>query len=104
MQALRPVAAVAKLGSLGDNHTMNTKRVYLWSSLGVVALAGTVFAFMNFWAAVDLGYDTSPRGRVILSRWSYTLLGLCCGTVLFFGLAIRAWLLRRRSLHSEESA
>lgn len=82
---------------------MNTNRVLLWSSLGVLTLAGTVFAFMNFWAAVDLGYDASPKGKAILSRLSYTLLALGFGTVLFFGLAIRAWLLRRRSLPSKES-
>jgi len=82
---------------------MKTKHVYLWISLGVIALAGSVFAFMNFWAAVDLCYDASTRGRVILNRWSYTLFGLCFGTLLFFGLALRAWLLRRRSVHSGES-
>jgi len=82
---------------------MNTNRVLLWSSLGVLTLAGTVFAFMAFWAAVDLGYDASPKGKAILSRWSYTLLALGCGTVLFFGLAVRALFLRRALLHSKES-
>jgi hypothetical protein len=83
---------------------MNMKRFFLWSGLSVLALAGTGFAFMNFWAAVDLGYDSSPRGTVILNGWIYTLLGLCFATALFLGLTIRAWLIRRRNMHAKKRA
>jgi hypothetical protein len=80
---------------------VNTKLVYLWFGLATVAFTGTVFAFMNFWAAVDLGYDASSNGRIILSRWTYTLIGLGLSTLLFSGLAIRAWVMRRRSINSK---
>lgn len=78
---------------------MSLKAWHLWFGFALIALAATVFAFVNFWAAADLGYDATSRGKVILSRWCYTFIGLCLGTLTFFALAVRSWSARRRRSH-----
>ena len=78
---------------------MNIKACYVWSGFALVALAGTVLSFMNFWAAADLGYDTTPRGKTILSGWCYASIGLCLSALVFIALAVRSWLRPRRNLH-----
>ena len=66
-------------------------RCLIWAGLSVLAAVGAGVALLNFWAAVDLGYDASPRGKAIIARWCYAALG-CLGSVI--GLAIlsaRSW-------------
>ena len=77
---------------------MSIKAWHVWLGLTLTALVATVFAFVNFWAAADLGYDSTPEGKVILSRWSYALIGLSLSTLVFLVLAVRSWLARGRSL------
>ncbi len=75
---------------------MKVKTCHIWFGFALVALAGTVFSFVNFWAAANLGYDTSPRGKTILSGWCYASIGLCLSLLVFLVLAVRST--RRRSL------
>src|SRR5512133_2632661 len=79
--------------------SMNIKARHLWFGSALVAMAGTVFSFMNFWAAVDLGYDTTPHGKTILGGWCLATIGLCLSTLVLAALAVRSWLGQRRSLH-----
>ena len=75
---------------------MKINACHVWLGFALVALAGAVVSFVNFWAAADLGYDATPRGRAILSGWSYASVGLCVSMLVFVGLALKS--ARRRSL------
>ena len=55
--------------TLGHDENMR-KWTIAWATMSVLALAGCIFSFMNLWAAADLGYDTSERGKMILQNWS----------------------------------
>jgi hypothetical protein len=66
------------------------KRWLMWSTGSAVALVAMGIAFMNLFAAADLGYDAYPGGRAIIDRWTYAMLsffavGVVCGV-----MAIRA--------------
>ena len=78
---------------------MSIKACHLWFGFGFIALAATVFAFMNFWAAADLGYDATSRGKVILSSWCYAFIGLSLSTLTLFALGVRSWSAARRNSH-----
>jgi di/tricarboxylate transporter len=55
-----------------------------------VTLVAAVAAFFNFWAAADLGYDSTAQGRTILSSWGYGALGLSAGAFMFAAMAVRS--------------
>ncbi len=78
---------------------MNVKACHVWFGLSLVAAVGTVFSFMNLWAAVDLAYDTTPRGKTILNGWCFAFISFCLGTLVFVALAVRSWLVRRGGPH-----
>ena len=63
----------------------------MWQIGAAVALAAAACAFLNFWAAVDLGYDTTIEGKKIIERWTYVLSGS-----LIVGCACGVMALRRR--------
>jgi hypothetical protein len=68
----------------------------VWSVLSAVCLLAAVFPFCNFWAAVDLGYDRSPRGKAIIAWWGYAMLGLVAAGIGFATLAIKSWWSNRK--------
>jgi hypothetical protein len=75
---------------------LSKNRCSFWGALSVLSFLADTFPFLNLWAAIDLGYDGSPRGREIIARWSYAMLGLMACGVLFAALAIRAWWASRK--------
>ena len=62
--------------------------------LAAIAFVASAYAFLNFWAAVDLGYDAQPQGQAIITRWAYGAFGCLVAGILCGFLAVRA---RRRS-------
>lgn len=65
--------------------------------MSAVCLLAAAFPLCNFWAAVDLGYDSSPRGKAIIARWCYAMLGLVAGGIGFAALAIKSWWSNRKT-------
>jgi hypothetical protein len=61
-----------------------------------VSLLATFFAFMNLYAAADLGYDFDPRGQIIIQIWAYSFMGLFCVTGALMVMAARSWYRDRR--------
>ena len=66
------------------------KRWLIWSTCSAVALVAMAIAFMNLWAAADLGYDAYPGGRAIIDRWTYAMLGFFAVGVVCGVMAVRA--------------
>ncbi len=75
--------------------SMSIKASHIWFGVAFAAFVGTAFAFMNFWAALELGYDASSRGKEILNGWCYACIGLSLSTVTLLVLGVRSWLARR---------
>jgi hypothetical protein len=73
-----------------------SNRWVVWFLLCVAALVGAITSFLDFWAAVDLAYDSSSRGRSIVFWWVYALLGLSVGTIIFGVMAVRCCLYAKR--------
>ena len=61
-----------------------------WTICSALALIAAVLAFLNFWAAADLGYDTHPEGKAIMARWGYAMLGFFAAAVISGVMAVRA--------------
>jgi hypothetical protein len=62
----------------------------MWTIGSAAALMASAYAFLNFFAAADLGYDAYPGGKEIIARWGNAMLGFflvggACGV-----MAIRA--------------
>lgn len=63
----------------------------IWAALNAACFLGAAVSFIEFYAAVDLGYDRYPGGKAIIDGWSYALLSLLvCGVGLAV-LARRSW-------------
>ena len=61
---------------------------FVWSIGSIASTLVSGYAFLNFWAAADLGYDAYPEGKVIVERWgNITLVSLVvalgCGIMAF---------------------
>ena len=67
---------------------------WMWTLLAAIAFVASAYTFLNFWAAVDLGYDTQPEGKAITARWAYGAFGCLVAGILCGVMARRA---RRRS-------
>jgi hypothetical protein len=67
------------------------KRWLIWTAASGVMLVASAYAFLNFWAAADLGYDTSARGKSMLAFWGYAMLGFFLGSVVSAALAFKSW-------------
>jgi hypothetical protein len=72
------------------------KNWHVWSGLSIAALIAAAYCFLNFWAAVDLGYDAYPGGKSIIATWCYAFLGLACCFLVFAVVAGRLWWQKRR--------
>ena len=57
------------------------KRWGVWAAVSAALLIAAMFAFISFYAAVDLGYDIYPEGKSIIAFWGYSM-------ILSFGAAI----------------
>lgn len=68
-------------------------------AISIVAFLGAIFALFNFWAACDLGYDTSANGKIIIERWGYALIGFFACGIVFMILAIKSWFSSRRTVN-----
>jgi len=67
----------------------------MWTIGSAAALTASAYAFLNFFAAVDLGYDAYPEGKVIISRWGNATLGFFVVGAVCGVMAIRArWKIR----------
>jgi hypothetical protein len=66
-------------------------RWFVWAAFSGTAFLGSAASFFNLWAAVELGYDTSARGKSIIAVWSYAMLGLAVCGLGFAALALRYW-------------
>jgi predicted Co/Zn/Cd cation transporter (cation efflux family) len=74
-----------------------------WIILAIASgllLLGASFAFLNFFAAADLGYDMYPGGKGIIARYLYSTLGLL---VVSMACAILAWRARRAQVRAQRS-
>ncbi len=68
------------------------KRWIVWAVMSGLLLVAAAFSFLNFFAAVDLGYDVYPGGKEIIKRHAYlTAVFLVCSSV----CGLVAWLRRR---------
>lgn len=65
-----------------------------WAALAGVAFVASAYAFVSFWAAIDLGYDAYPGGKAIITNWGDGALGCLVAAILCGLMAVRA---RRRS-------
>jgi hypothetical protein len=64
------------------------KRSRLWAAVSGIMLIVCAYAFLNFMAAADLGYDGSSRGGSILRLWGYVALGCLAGTFVTAAMAL----------------
>jgi hypothetical protein len=65
-----------------------------WIILAIASgllLLGAAFAFLNFFAAADLGYDMYPGGKEIIARHLHSTLGLLVASMACAILAWRTW-------------
>jgi hypothetical protein len=69
----------------------------MWWIAAAAALAAA-YAFLNFWAAIDLGYDVTLEGKRIIERWGYVVSGSVVVASVCSVLAIRA---RRRGAYTD---
>jgi hypothetical protein len=76
------------------------KRWLIWAAASGAMLVASAYAFLNFWAAADLGYDTSARGKSILAFWGYAMVGFFLGSVVSAALAFKAWRASSKATHS----
>jgi len=74
-------------------------RWLVWVALFIAAALAAAYSFLNFWAAADLGYDTSPRGRSILAGWTYAVWGCVAAAIGLAVLAGRSWWSTRKPIH-----
>jgi hypothetical protein len=70
------------------------RRWGIWAGLSAMMVAATGYAWLNFYAAADLGYDRYPGGKAILEFWGYTVISSFVGFIATGSLALY---LRRRS-------
>ncbi len=68
----------------------------VWALVTAAMLVVLAYAFLNFWAAADLGYDASPEGASILAFWGYSALGAFGFAVTAAGIAVYSWRRARR--------
>jgi NADH:ubiquinone oxidoreductase subunit 6 (subunit J) len=68
----------------------------VWASISILAFLGAIISLFNFWSAIDLGYDGSSRGRLILKGWGYAMLFLIVCGIVFIILSTRSWYLSRK--------
>jgi len=66
------------------------KRWLKWAIASAAALITSGCAFLNFWAAVGVGYDAYPGGATIMARWGDAMLGSFIVAVVCAVMAIRA--------------
>jgi hypothetical protein len=62
-----------------------------WAAGAGAMLLVAAYGLLNVWAAADLGYDTSARGKSILTYWMYVVMGSIFGSLLCAALSWRAW-------------
>jgi hypothetical protein len=60
-----------------------------WTIASAAALIFCGCAFLNFWAAVNMGYDARPGGATIIARWGYAMFGSCIVAAVSAIIAIR---------------
>lgn len=70
----------------------------IWALLSGLAFIGTAGSFLNFWAAVDLGYESLPGGKSVVAGWSYALIALFACAIGFATLAMRSWRSSRKGV------
>ncbi len=68
----------------------------VWASISILAFLGAIISLFNIWAAIDLGYDGSSRGRLILEGWGYAMLCLIICGIVFIILSTRSWYFSRK--------
>ena len=66
-----------------------------WPLAAVLLALATVYAVLNFVAAISLGYDTYPGGKEIIRGWGGAMLALLPCSI---ACALFAWRSRRASL------
>jgi len=62
-----------------------------WTTASAVTLVAFAYAFVNFWAAIDLGFGASPARKSIIAGWGYATLGCFVAGILSGFMAVRAW-------------
>jgi hypothetical protein len=60
-----------------------------WTVMATVALVASGYAFVSFWAAVELGYDAHVGGKSIITGWGYAALGCLLAGILCGIMAVR---------------
>jgi hypothetical protein len=78
-----------KIQRIGDTRRAPKKPWLKWT-IGSLALVGSAYALVNFWAAAELGYDAYPRGKSIIAGWGHAVLGCFVAGILCGIMAVRA--------------